>query len=71
MRVCKCNSMAINEDPEQKECDVCYWKNKYLQVVEIHRNMLIESLKIVNKYVKSNDNKIEPITKLLKINKEI
>ena len=28
MKSCKCGSYAINIDPKQKECDVCYWKNK-------------------------------------------
>ena len=34
MRKCKCGSYAVNEDPEEKECDVCLWKNKYIKLLE-------------------------------------
>lgn len=32
MKQCKCGSMAINIDLEEQECDVCYWKNKYIRL---------------------------------------
>ena len=42
MKVCKCGSMAINVDPEQKECDVCYWKNKFLKMEKAFFELIAE-----------------------------
>jgi hypothetical protein len=38
--ICKCGSQAINIDAISKggrgiECDVCYWKNKYLKAYNL------------------------------------
>ena len=32
--MCKCGSYAINDDPVEKECDRCLWKNRYLRSVD-------------------------------------
>ncbi len=31
---CSCGSYAINIDPEKKYCDVCFWKNKYFNLLK-------------------------------------
>ena len=50
MKQCKCGSYEINIDPNQSDCDVCYWKNKYFALMSEYTKLTheLESIKVVN-----------------------